>query len=37
MEAKFLGDNKPKIHLKNKFALFETSSMLFTIILFVWV
>ena len=32
MVAKFLDDNKPKIHLKSKFALFQTSSMLFTFI-----
>ena len=25
--AKFLDDNKPKIHLKSKFALFQTSSV----------
>ena len=28
MVAKFLDDNKPKIYLKSKFALFQTSSML---------
>ena len=28
MVAKFLDDNKPKIHLKSKFALFQTSSIL---------
>ena len=27
MVAKFLDDNKPKIHLKSKFALFQTSSI----------
>ena len=29
MVAKFLDDNKPKSHLKSKFALFQTSSILF--------
>ena len=32
MVAKFLDDNKPKIHLKSKFALFQTSSILFNFI-----
>ena len=32
MVAKFLDDNKPKIHLEIKFALFQTSSMLFNFI-----
>ena len=32
MVAKFLDDDKPKIHLKSKFALFQTSSMLFSLI-----
>ena len=32
MVAKFLDDNKPKIHLKGKFALFQTSSILFSFI-----
>ena len=30
--AKFLDDNKTKIHLKSKFALFQTSSILFNFI-----
>ena len=30
--AKFLDDNKLKIHLKSKFALFQTSSILFNFI-----
>ena len=30
--AKCLDDNKPKIHLKSKFALFQTSSILFSFI-----
>ena len=30
--AKCLVDNKPKIHLKSKFALFQTSSILFNFI-----
>ena len=33
MVATFLDDNKPKIHLKSKFALFQTSSTLFN---FIW-
>ena len=38
MVAKFLDDNKPKIHLKSKFALFQTSSILFSFIQFVtWI
>ena len=32
MVAKFLHDNKPKIHLKSKFALFQTSSILFNFV-----
>ena len=32
MVAQFLDDNKPKIHLKSKFALFQTSSILFNFI-----
>ena len=32
MVAKFLDDNKPKIHLKSKFALFQTSLILFNFI-----
>ena len=32
MVAKFLDDNKPKIHLKNKIAMFQTSSILFNFI-----
>ena len=32
MVAKFLDDNKPKIHLKSKFAVFQTSSILFNFI-----
>ena len=32
MVAKFLDDNKPKIHLKSKFAPFQTSSLLFNFI-----
>ena len=32
MVAKFLDDNKPKVHLKSKFALFKTSSILFNFI-----
>ena len=35
MVAKFLDDDKPKIHSKSKFALFQTSSMLFSFIQFV--
>ena len=35
MVAKLLDDNKPKIHLKSKFALFQTSSILFSFIHFV--
>ena len=35
MVAKCLDDNKPKIHLKSKFAVFQTSSILFNFILFV--
>ena len=35
MVAQFLDDNKPKIHLKSKFALFQTSSILFNFISFV--
>ena len=32
MVAKFLDDNKPEIHLKIKFALFQTSLILFHLI-----
>ena len=32
MVAKFLDDNKPKIHLKRDFAPFQTSSILFNFI-----
>ena len=32
MVAKFLLDNKPEIHLKIKFALFQTSLILFHLI-----
>ena len=32
MVAKFLDDTKPKIHLKSIFALFQTSSILFSLI-----
>ena len=32
MVAIFLDDNKPKIHLKSEFALFQTSSILFNFI-----
>ena len=32
MVAKLLDDNKPKIHLKSKFALFQTSWILFNFI-----
>ena len=32
MGAKFLDDNKPKIHLKSEFALFQTSSIFFNFI-----
>ena len=32
MEAKFLDDNKLKIHFKSKFVLFQTSSILFNFI-----
>ena len=32
MVAKVLDDNKPEIHLKSKFALFQTSSVLFNFI-----
>ena len=32
MVATFLDENKPKIHLKSKFALFQTSSILFNFI-----
>ena len=35
MVATFLDDNKPKIHLKSKLALFQTSSTLFNFIWFV--
>ena len=35
MVAKGLDDNKPKIHLKSKLALFQTSSTLFNFISFV--
>ena len=35
MVAKCLDDNNPKIHLTSKFALFQTSSILFNFILFV--
>ena len=35
MVAKCLDDNKPKIRLKSKFALFQTSSNLFNFIQFV--
>ena len=35
MVAKFLDDNKRKIHLKSKFALFQTSSILFNFVYFV--
>ena len=35
MVAKFLDDNKPKIHLKRDFAPFQTSSILFNFIQFV--
>ena len=32
MVAEFLGDNEPKIHFESKFALFQTSSILFSFI-----
>ena len=32
MVAEFLDDNKPEIHLKREFALFQTSSILFNFI-----
>ena len=32
MVAKVLDDNKPKIYLKSKFALFQTSAILFSFI-----
>ena len=35
MVAKFLDDNKRKINLKSKFALFQTSSILFNFVYFV--
>ena len=35
MVAKFLDDNKPKIHLKSEFALFRTYSVLLNFIQFV--
>ena len=37
MVAKFLDDNKPKIYLKIKFALFQTSSILSNISEMFWI